>query len=203
MRLITSLTLSAAIFVPLASSEPIDFDHIPEAVLEAFTANLPSPETATYTLTTEDGRSVYEGEIEVDGMEQALRVDSDGVVIEAERDVAPEDLPEAVRQAILAEHASAEITDASEVRRGDAVGYEVDMMISGVEHEMQVTADGQVSHMTGEREMGEHEEEGELEEHEHQAQSAPTPGGGCDCGGTHHETCTCHGEPQSECHCHQ
>ncbi|SIO41638.1 Putative beta-lactamase-inhibitor-like, PepSY-like [Singulisphaera sp. GP187] len=122
--LVGSLVLGAAAG---ADEESIPVDKLPAAVLKATKAKFPTAKIEEASKEVEDGVTTYEVELKVDGHAVDLALKADGTILEIEKEVAVEKLPEAVKATLAAKFPNVKIKKAEEITKGDtgAVSYEV------------------------------------------------------------------------------
>jgi len=112
-----------------ADEEKIPVDKLPAAVLKAVKAKYPKAKIEEAAREVEDGETTYEVELKDEGHELDVTLKADGTIVEVERTIAVEALPEAVRNAVAAKYPDAKIKKAEEITKGETgpVLYEVDL----------------------------------------------------------------------------
>lgn len=138
--------------------EKIPLDKVPRAVMEAINARFPGANVESVERETEAGKVVYDVELKHKSRKYEMDIHEDGTVVELEKEVAAEDVPEAVRKAVRAEFPRAKVREFMEVNRVKGkdetpIHYEVTLSINGKEREVVVSLDGKVLKRpeTGER----------------------------------------------------
>ena len=157
----------------------VALDQVPKAVLGAVKAEFPKAEVEAAETGEDDGKKFFEVELKQDGRSIDVSCSADGTILEVEKEIAAEDLPEAVTKALTATYPGAKIEEAEEVtlfedaddekeaddENGDDAGdageelvYEVEIVTAdGKNVEVEVSADGKEL----EAEEGDAEEAGE------------------------------------------
>ncbi|MEM7799232.1 MAG: PepSY-like domain-containing protein [Chloroflexota bacterium] len=117
-------------------SEDIESNEIPEAVKEAFAARFPDVTPESWEVD-----AVYETEFTVDGKEIEVTLNPDGSINQIESEIDPDELPEAVVEAVKAKFPHCEIVEAEKVEKGDGtLLFEVDLKF-----EVHLTPEGKVA----------------------------------------------------------
>lgn len=124
--LIGSLVLGAAAW---ADEESIPVDKLPEAVLKATKAKFPKAKIEEAAKEVEDGETIYEVSLKVEGHSIDMALKPDGTIVEIEKEVAADTLPEAVKTTLAAKYPNAKIKKAEEITKGEngPVSYEIDL----------------------------------------------------------------------------
>lgn len=114
-------------------SVPVESSEVPETIKQAFKAQ--NPEITADVKWAMKG-DVYEAEYLVNGMEHAMIYNKEGVVVESEVQIPTEDLPEVVRDYIVANYREYSIGEAEvDIIKG-VVFYEVEISLNGEEKEL-------------------------------------------------------------------
>lgn len=148
--LIFSLILTPAITLNSAAeeeeSQSVEKIDLPEAVTKAFEKDYPEMVMTGIEIEEIDGVTYYEiesGEGETDVIYLA-----DGTLYSTEQEIAVEDLPLEVADALTAAYPDGEVEEADMITRGDVTEYEVIVVIEGEEediaHEVVLAADGKI-----------------------------------------------------------
>jgi hypothetical protein len=111
---------------------------VPAAVREAFRRAYPTAHATKYSTEVENGKTLYEVVSRDGDVHRTLEVAADGTILEVETQVAPADLPPAVRAA--AEANGAHIVLAERVVAGRDTTYEI--KIQGRRGELKLRPDG-------------------------------------------------------------
>lgn len=98
-----------------AGEEKVPLDKLPEAVLKAVKARFPGAELKAAEKEIEDGKPVYE--VSIKDKRQAVEVSltGEGTIVEIEKQIAADDLPEAVARALRTKYAGATYHTVEEV----------------------------------------------------------------------------------------
>ncbi|AGA24862.1 Protein of unknown function (DUF2874) [Singulisphaera acidiphila DSM 18658] len=122
--LVGSLVLGA---VAGADEESIPVDKLPAAVLKAAKAKFPKAKIDEAAKEVEDGVTTYEVSLKVEGHSVDLAIKPDGTIVEIEKEIAADALPEAVKKTLAAKYPNVKIKKAEEITKGGdgSVSYEV------------------------------------------------------------------------------
>jgi uncharacterized membrane protein YkoI len=139
----------------------VSIDQVPAAVKATFDAEAKGGTIGEIEMETEDGKTVYEADVIINGREVEIQVAPDGTLLgkkteddegddddegdnedEDEEEVSLDDVPTAVKATILKEAAGAEIEEVVKETEDDQVIYEAEVIINGQETDIQVAADG-------------------------------------------------------------
>jgi len=140
----------------------IPLNQLPEKVKEAAMKYLGSLESGEAQKEVENGVTIYEVEIEKDGMDISAEFTEAGEILELEKEIQPSKLPAAVISKIKAENPGAKIKEAEEIQKfenGVAKGelsYEVEVILK---KEIEITATGQIIPEDDEEESEKDDEE--------------------------------------------
>lgn len=148
--LVFSLTLMLSVALSSAAeeeeSQAVEKIDVPEAVLKAFANDFPEMAMTGVETWETDGKTYYEiesGEGETDVIYLA-----DGTLYSTEQEIAVNDLPQEVVDALTASHPDGEIVEADMITRGETTEYEVTIEVEGEEedmvYEVVVAADGKI-----------------------------------------------------------
>ncbi|MFC1502132.1 hypothetical protein ACFL6A_01810 [bacterium] len=86
-------------------------EDLPQVVLDAFTAGYPEASVTGYTEEAEDGKIYYEISFELEGRKIDILYNVEGVVVELEKTISAEEMPDLIQEAI-----AKEITEYSLIR---------------------------------------------------------------------------------------
>ncbi len=152
-----TVVLGASLFANIAYCEEtkIDVKDLPKAVVDAIHAKYPKAEIEGAEKETEDGKTIYEVEIEyeVGDKEHELEISltPEGKILEIEKEIDVKDLPKAVAEAIAKKFPKATLKEAEEVSKvadgKDVVdSYEVTLVTADKKTiEVTVTAAGKIT----------------------------------------------------------
>ena len=141
MGIFSVLGLAVVVIPARADEEKVPVDKLPTAVKKALTRKFPKAEIEKATKEVEDGNTVYEVELEIKDRSVDVSLKADGTILEIEREVPADELPEAVRKKLAARYPKAKIEKAEEVTKGEdgPVRYEV-----AITTEVVLTAKGKI-----------------------------------------------------------
>lgn len=141
----------------------VSIDAVPTAVKATILAQAQGNAIREIEMDTENGRTVYEAEVVIDGQETDIRVAADGTLLGAELDdegddeddedeaededgdevqVSLEGLPEAVRATLLKEAPNAQIKELEEETEDGRTQYAADVVIDGRLFDIEIAPDG-------------------------------------------------------------
>ncbi len=112
-----------------ADEESIPVDKLPAAVLKATKAKFPKAKIEEASKEVEDGVTTYEVALKDGERDLEVTLKPDGTILEIEKEIAADSLPEAVKKAVAAKYPKAKIEEAEEITQGEdgPVLYEVDL----------------------------------------------------------------------------
>ena len=141
MGIVSVLGLAVVMMPARADEEKVSVDKLPAAVTKALKRKFPKAEIEKATKEVEDGNTVYEVELEIKDRSIDVSLKADGTILEIEREVPADELPEAVRKKLAASYPKAKIEKAEEVTKGEdgPVRYEV-----AITTEVVLTANGKI-----------------------------------------------------------
>ena len=142
----------------------VPIEEIPPAVKATIFAEAKGGTIEEIEMETEDGKTIYEAEVIIDGQEIEIEVAPDGTLLgkeiedneddgdedEDEEEVSLEEVPEAVKATILKEAGGAEIEEVVKETEDGQTIYEAKFVVDGQEIEIEVAPDGTLL----EREIG-------------------------------------------------
>ncbi|MGP0068871.1 MAG: PepSY-like domain-containing protein [Isosphaeraceae bacterium] len=141
MGVITLLGLSVLNAAARADEEKVPFDKLPAAVQKAIKRKFPKAEFEGASKEVEDGKTIYEVELEIKDRAVDVAMKADGTILEIEKEIPVDQLPKAVRKKLAAKYPGAKIEKAEEVTKGEdgPVTYEV-----AISQEVVLTAKGKI-----------------------------------------------------------
>ena len=120
------LGLLGSATMALADEKKIPIDDLPKAVLKAAKKAFPEAKIVGASKETEDGETIYEVEMKLDGKSIDLAIDDEGEIEEIEKEIEVEDLPRAVIKAARKKFPEGKIAKVEEVSdEDDHVVYEL------------------------------------------------------------------------------
>jgi hypothetical protein len=112
--------------VTLADEKKIAIDDLPKAVVKAARKAFPEAKIVGASKETEDGETIYEVEMKLDGKSIDLSIDDEGEIEAVEKEIEVEDLPRAVINAARKKFPEGKIAKVEEVSdEDDVVVYEL------------------------------------------------------------------------------
>jgi hypothetical protein len=153
----TALLLVAA--AARADEQKIAPDKLPRAVADAVKNRFPGGKITSAEKEKENGKVVYDIELTQKGRHYEMDIQEDGTVIEIEKQVNLEKLPEAVRKALDDKYPNAKIKEVMEVNKVDGkketpINYEITITTAG-NKSMEVTISLDGKKVSGEQTAGE------------------------------------------------
>jgi uncharacterized membrane protein YkoI len=149
MKLCNEITLS--IFVVTlgfnaghASEKAVAMKDLPAAVQRTVQEQSKGATIRGYSKEVEDGKTVYEVQMKVNGHGKDVSMDASGVVLEVEEEVAIDSIPGAARAAIKKAAGSGQITKVEKVSGGKEIAYEAGLRKNGKRSEVKVSGDGRL-----------------------------------------------------------
>jgi hypothetical protein len=113
-----------------ADEEKVPLDKLPKAVVEAVKAKFPKAELIGAEKETEKGKTSYEVNIKDGKQAIDVTVTPEGKIVLVEKEIAVDDLPKAVAEAIKARYPKGTIKSAEEVSEDDKITeYEVVIVV--------------------------------------------------------------------------
>ena len=146
-RQTVSLVAASLLVIPSLSyggEEKISMTDAPSAVQAGVKKAVGDQKIEEFSKEVEDGKTTFEAEFEVGGVDHSVTVAEDGKVIEEETDVALDALPKAVTEAVMKAEPSGKMKEAAKVTADGKSCFEVDLMVGEVKHEIKVDEAGKV-----------------------------------------------------------
>lgn len=141
------------------AKDDLELDKIPEMVMDALKAKFPKAEIHKWTEEKEDDIVIYDIEFKQEGQKFEADIKEDGTIHNWEKEIAAEDLPDAVKMAVKAKYSKVAIKEIKEIMEITAVsdgkdaleGYEIVFETADKkEVEITVTPDGKILEDSGE-----------------------------------------------------
>jgi uncharacterized membrane protein YkoI len=149
------MTLSRAITVATAAmilslvapaqdeEKKVKRSDLPPAVEKAVVAQSKGATIRGFSQEQENGKTIYEAELMVNGHSKDVSIDADGVVVEVEEQVGAESLSPAVRDGLQAKAGNGKVVKVEALtKKGKVVAYEAKVLTNGKKSEVQVGPDG-------------------------------------------------------------
>jgi uncharacterized membrane protein YkoI len=112
---LTLLALSPFATAWADDEEKVPLDKLPKAVADAVKNKFPKAELVEASKENEDGKTVYEVAIKVDGKKIDVALTAEGTILGLEKEIAVKDLPKAVTETLESKYAKATIKVVEEV----------------------------------------------------------------------------------------
>ncbi len=147
----------------LADEKKIDVDDLPKAVLKAAKKAYPEAKIVGASKETEEGETIYEVEMKLDGKSIDLEIDDEGEIESVEKEIEVGDLPKAVIKAAAKKFPKGKIEKVEEVTdEDDVVVYELAIAAKGETIEVVMSPNGKI--LKGEDEDDEDEDKAKKKE---------------------------------------
>lgn len=133
------------ILAAVASEKKIKKSELPAVVQKAADEQSKGATVRGYSQEVENGKTLYEVELTVNGHSKDVSLDAHGKVVEIEEEVALDSLPGAVRKGLADQARGAKIGKVESLTKNDKlVAYEAQVVKGGKRSEIQVGADGKL-----------------------------------------------------------
>lgn len=129
----------------LADEKKIEVEDLPKVVLQSARKAYPEAKIVGASKETEDGETIYEVEMKLDGKSIELEIDDEGEIEAVEKEIEVEDLPRAVIKAARLNFPKGKIEKVEEVTdEHDKVVYELTIADKGKSIEVVMSPNGKV-----------------------------------------------------------
>lgn len=143
ISVVVTLTTLTLFTVAQEKEKKIRRSDLPAAVERTVSQESHNATVRGFTEERENGQTLYEAELLVDGHTKDVLIDSTGSVIEVEEQISTESLPPAVRQGLQAKAGRGKIVKIETLmKKGNLVAYEAKVVTEGKRSEIQVGPDG-------------------------------------------------------------
>jgi uncharacterized membrane protein YkoI len=133
-----SLTLPA-----LTQENKIKRSDLPPAVEKTVAAQSQGATIRGFSKEKENGKTLYEAELIINGHSKDVLIDANGAVVEVEEQVALDSLPTAVRDGLQSKAGKGKLIKVESLTKHDKlVAYEAKVVTDGKKSEVQVGPDG-------------------------------------------------------------
>jgi hypothetical protein len=141
-----SLFVGLAITLPvLAQEKKIKRGDLPPAVEKVITEQSRGSQIKGFSEERENGQTLYEVEMMVDGHSKDILISADGVVVEVEEQARLDTLSPAVQRGLQTRAGKGKIVKIESLtKRGTVVAYEAQVIAGGKKFEIQVGPKGQL-----------------------------------------------------------
>ena|SRR5437016_5072431 len=140
-----SFVMLALLFAIAASAQEkkIKKSDLPAAVQKNADEQSKGATVKGYSTEVEDGKTLYEVELTVNGHSKDVSMSPEGAVVEVEEEVALDKLPAEVREGLQKKAGAGKITKVESLtKQGKLVAYEAQVRTNGKKSEVQVGPDG-------------------------------------------------------------
>jgi len=103
-------------------------EDLPQVILDAFTAGYPEASVTGYTKEAEDGKICYEISFELEGQKIDILYNVEGVVVELEKTISAEEMPEPIKEAIAKEIPEHSLIRIEKVKKEGKLFYEAKIL---------------------------------------------------------------------------
>ena|ERR1700730_17980610 len=138
---ITALMLLALAVNARADEEKIPLSKVPDKVLTAVKEKFPGAKLISASTEKEDGETLYEVALKYKEQNIDVELKADGTIVEIEKEIKVEDLPEAVTSALKDKYSKATFKKAEEVIKKDKLEYYEVVVQIGENREFEVQVD--------------------------------------------------------------
>jgi uncharacterized membrane protein YkoI len=133
----------ASTLTTMAAEKKIDASALPPAIQNTVKEQSKGATIKGYSTERENGKTVYEAEMMVDGHSKDIQIAEDGTLNEVEEEVPFATLPAKVQEALTAKAGAAKITKVESLKKLDKlVAYEAATLKGTKKGEIQVGPDG-------------------------------------------------------------
>jgi archaellin len=142
--IVAAALASVLICMPALSQEKkLTKDQLPAAVQKTVDEQSKGATVRGYSTEKEDGKTIYEVQLTVNGKSRDVSIDPGGVVLEIEDQVDFASLPDAVQAGLKKKAGAGKILSVEALtKKGKLVAYEAVVETAGKKHEIQVGPDG-------------------------------------------------------------
>jgi uncharacterized membrane protein YkoI len=127
----------------VAQEKKIKRSDLPPAVEKTVAAQSAGATVKGFSKENEKGQTYYEAEMVVNGHRKDLLIDTNGVIVEVEEEVAADTLPAEVKAGLQAKAGDGKVGKVESITKNDKiVAYEAKVMKDGKKSEVQVGPDG-------------------------------------------------------------
>ncbi len=140
-----ALVLTVACIALWASETRVRMSDLPEAVQQTVKEQTRNATIKGFSKEVEKGKTYFEAETTLHGRSRDILIDSRGVLVEVEEQVALDTLPDAARKTLETRAGSGRIVKVEAVTRGPAVSYEAVILRNGKKSEVAVDANGAIT----------------------------------------------------------
>jgi len=150
MKFATIVFLASGLAIALAgpaaaqdtAEKKIDMKNVPAAVQQAITRESAGARLKGLATEVEDGKKLYEAELEVNGHGKDVSFDEKGNVVSVEEEIALDKIPAPAREAIQKAAGTGKVVMVETITEGGTSAYEAQLNKAGKKSEIKVDAAG-------------------------------------------------------------
>lgn len=147
LRAIAVAMAAAMLLSPVASAQDqekkIKRSDLPPKVEKVVVEQSRGATIRGFSQEQENGKTIYEAELMVNGHSKDVSIDADGVVVEVEEQIGAESLSPTVRDGLQAKAGNGKLVKIEALtKKGKVVAYEAKVLTNGKKSEVQVGPDG-------------------------------------------------------------
>lgn len=147
LRAIAVAMAAAMLLSPVASAQDqekkIKRSDLPPKVEKVVVEQSKGATIRGFSQEQENGKTIYEAELMVNGHSKDVSIDADGVVVEVEEQIGAESLSPTVRDGLQAKAGNGKLVKIEALtKKGKVVAYEAKVLTNGKKSEVQVGPDG-------------------------------------------------------------
>ncbi len=151
MKLALTMALASGLAIALAgpagaqetAEKKISMKNVPAAVQQAITRESAGAKLKGLATEVEDGKRLYEAELEVNGHAKDVSFDEKGNVVSVEEEIALDKIPAPARAAIEKAAGTGKVLMVETITEGGTSAYEAQLNKAGKKSEIKVDAAGQ------------------------------------------------------------
>lgn len=139
-----ALALAGLVAAQESPEKKINMKEVPAAVQQAITRESTGATLKGLATETDNGKKLYEAELEVNGHGKDVSFDEQGNVVSVEEEVALDAIPAPARAAIQKAAGTGKIGEVETITEGGVTAYEAQLNKAGKKSEIKVDAAGQI-----------------------------------------------------------
>ncbi len=148
-RNLTDLAVATAVLLSISAAisyaEDVSLSEVPQAVRIIIERETKGFEIDDIEREKDDGKIVYEVDAENDSGEIKLKIAADGTLLELEQEMVPENLPEAVRNAVKKSFGDVYFDDIEKrYRKGSIIVYRIEAETDELKIDLKIAEDGRI-----------------------------------------------------------
>jgi hypothetical protein len=138
-----SAVLLGTALMATADEEKVALDKLPQGVVDAVKTRFPKAKMIEAAKEVEDGKTVYEVTIKSGKRAIDVTVSADGKILSVEKEIAVQEIPKAVTDALSAKYPKATIKSAEEISKPDTVAAYEMVIVTADSQNLEVSFDPQ------------------------------------------------------------